>query len=164
MLNELLSKNECSKCKVCCLFDSYDLWETPVISDELADKILQEISPEQKFMKKDSHLLFKMEREPDEDLYYCPMLDKGKGCKLGDAKPFDCRIWPLRVMSFNDARVITISPICPVIFKKPLADILRIAKKLAPIIFSEADRSPAIIKPFIQGYPILVVESKNVNL
>lgn len=74
-------------------FDSYDIWETPYISQTLASKILQEYTPKQEFIKKENHFLFKMDKEQNADLYYCPMLDNEKGCILGDDKPFDCRIY-----------------------------------------------------------------------
>ena len=51
----------------------------------LASKILQEYTPKQEFIKKENHFLFKMDKEQNADLYYCPMLDNEKGCILGDA-------------------------------------------------------------------------------
>lgn len=152
-----MTKDECAKCKICCSFDSYDLWETPVITDEIYQRVL-ELKPEQKFSDASGTRLFVMEREPDRDLYYCPMLDHKSGCMLKDEKPFDCRIWPLRIMRFEGRRVIVISPVCPTMFSKPLKDLKAVAKKLAPVIFSEADLEPDIVKPYIIGYPILVTE------
>ena len=87
MLSKILSKEECAKCRICCCFDSYDIWETPYISQTLASKILQEYTPKQEFIKKENHFLFKMDKEQNADLYYCPMLDNEKGCILGDDKP-----------------------------------------------------------------------------
>ena len=48
MLTKILSRAECAKCQICCSFDSYDLWETPVITDEVQSLAL-EIAPQQKF-------------------------------------------------------------------------------------------------------------------
>lgn len=157
MLSKLLSKSECANCKICCSFDSTDLWETPVVSKTLRDEILDDY-PELRFVTKNNSYLFRMEREPDEDLYYCSVLDHEKGCVLGDNKPFDCQIWPLRIMDFNGKRVITLSPVCPVMIKKPLCDLQMLAKELAPIIFSEADKNPDIVKKYLPGYPILFTE------
>lgn len=161
MLSKILSKEECSKCRICCSFDSYDLWETPVINTHLASKILQEYAPKQQFVRKDDHFLFKMEREPDEDLYYCSVLDHEKGCILGDDKPFDCKIWPLRIMELDGKRVITLSPVCPVVFKKPMDEIMETAKALSEEIFKYADENPGAVKKYLEGYPILVTESKD---
>ena len=132
MLSKILSKEECAKCRICCCFDSYDIWETPYISQTLASKILQEYTPKQEFIKKENHFLFKMDKEQNADLYYCPMLDNEKGCILGDDKPFDCRIWPLT----------------------------KTANELADQIFEYADENQEAVKPYLDGYPILVVEGK----
>lgn len=157
MLSKLLSKEECAKCRICCSFDSTDLWETPVVSAKLRDRILDDY-PEMRFVEKGESYLFRMDKEPDEDLYYCSVLDRKKGCVLGDEKPFDCRIWPFRVMEFNGQWVITLSPVCPVMIKKPLDEVSALAKELAPIIFAEADKNPDIVKKYLPNYPILVTE------
>lgn len=163
MLSKILSQQECAACRICCSFDSYDLWETPVISKNLASKILQEVAPQQQFVKKDDHFLFKMTKEPQADLYYCPMLDQEKGCILGDDKPFDCKIWPLRIMNLDGKRVITLSPVCPTVMKKPIEDIVQTAKELSEEIFAYADENPKAVKPYLEGYPILVTEKSKLN-
>ena len=83
MLGKLLSREECAKCRLCCCFDSYDLWETPVINRETHDKIQDEFKPDQEFLELEDHYLLKMEKEPDRDLYYCSLLDHEKGCLMG---------------------------------------------------------------------------------
>jgi len=160
MLAKILSKRECAECKICCSFDSYDLWETPVVTDEVMKRSL-EVKPDQRFADVDGTRLYFMEKEPDIDLYYCPMLDHSKGCLLGDDKPFDCRIWPFRIMRFEGRRVIVISPVCPTVFKKPISEIRDLAYELAPVIFAEADRNPQLVKPYIAGYPIMLAEDKS---
>lgn len=160
MLSKILSKEECAKCRICCCFDSYDIWETPYISPTLASKILQEYAPKQEFIKKENHFLFKMDKEKNADLYYCPMLDNEKGCILGDDKPFDCRIWPLRVMALNETKVITLSPVCPNMNEKSIKELTKTANELSDQIFRYADENPEAVKPYLDGYPILVVEGK----
>jgi len=160
LLSEILTRDDCAKCRICCSFDSTDLWETPVISECLAEQIVNSIFPLQEFIRTDDKILLKLNREPDEDLFYCTILDKNSGCKLGDKKPFECQIWPFRIMELNKLRVITVSPVCPVVLKKPLEDIMSLAKKLAPLIFNQANNCKSIIKPYIQGYPILIVETQ----
>jgi Fe-S-cluster containining protein len=159
MLEKLLSKQDCAECQICCTFESYDLWETPVISDELRKTIADDF-PDQEFIRKGNSWLMRMEQD-DDGLYYCPMLDTKTGCMLDEKKPFDCRIWPYRVMDFNGARVISIASICPVMFKKPLNELVEALTKggLAKIIFDEADKNPDIVKQYQDGYPILVCEN-----
>ncbi|MBR1864456.1 MAG: hypothetical protein IJ806_10255 [Ruminococcus sp.] len=158
MLSGLLSKEECAKCRLCCCFDSYDLWETPILTKEDVRLVKEKINKDQPFVHKEEELIFRMEKEPDRDLYYCPVLDHSKGCLMGDQKPFDCRIWPLRIMSLNGQRVIVLSTVCPAVQTRPLDKIQKKAQELAGAIFDYADRVPIAVKPYISGYPILVVE------
>ncbi len=161
MLTSLLKREDCAKCKICCSFDSYDLWETPVITDELVKVIEKSIPEKIEYIELNGLRLLKLCREPDEDLYYCSLLDKATGCRLKENKPFECRIWPFRIMKLdNSQRVITISPVCPVMFCKPLSDVFELASALAPKIFSQAEITPEIVKPYLQGYPILVTDKK----
>ncbi len=158
MLTEILSREECARCRICCCFDSYDIWEAPVVSKELADVITSQYKPQQEFIPKGNSFVMKMDREENEDLYYCSVLDHKKGCLLGTGKPFDCSIWPLRVMSFEGRRVIALSPVCPVVIKKPIDEVTALAKKLSPIIFAQADKNPDLVKSYEVGYVILVIE------
>ncbi|MCD7742087.1 MAG: hypothetical protein LUI06_07785 [Ruminococcus sp.] len=157
MLTKILSRDTCARCKICCSFDSYDLWETPVVTDEIMERSLK-INPNLQFSEASGARLFKMTPEPNEDLYYCPMLDHQKGCLLGEKKPFDCRIWPFRIMRFEGKRVIVLSPVCPSVYAEPFDRIKALADELAPTIFAEADKTPEMVKPYIVGYPILIVE------
>ena len=158
MLSKILSKEECAKCKICCCFDSSDIWEAPVITKEKADEIVKSYNPSQKFVEKDNFSILHMDKEPDKDLYYCSMLDHTKGCKMEENKPFDCKIWPFRIMALNNTQVITLSPVCPVVKTRSLDELSAFAAELAPVIFAEAEKNPQIIKPYINGYPILAVK------
>ena len=158
MLGKLLSREECAKCRLCCCFDSYDLWETPVINRATHDAILEKFKPDQDFLELEGYYLLKMQKEPDRDLYYCSLLDHGRGCIMGAEKPFDCRIWPLRVMDLKGTRVIVLSPVCPLVQTRPLCEIQAVAKELAPEIFRYARENPAAVKKYISGYPIMLTE------
>jgi hypothetical protein len=161
LLSTLLSRADCAECKICCSFDSYDLWETPVITDQLVDIISKKSPTNIRFTEINGVRLLRLKKEPGEDLYFCSLLDAEKGCVLGDDKPFECKIWPLRIMLLeNSTRVITISPVCPVMFRKPISQLYELAKSLSTEIFNHANISPEIVKPYIAGYPILIVEQK----
>ncbi len=160
LLNKILSKEECANCRICCCFDSSDIWEAPVITRSKADEILEKYNSDQKFHNKDdNYYILDMKKEKNEDLYYCSMLDKNKGCIMQDEKPFDCRIWPFRIMDLNGTKVITLSPVCPAVKKRSLEELTEFAEELAPVIFNEAKVNPQIIKPYINGYPILAVNA-----
>ncbi len=165
MLKNILSQQTCAKCRICCIFDKYDVWETPVISPALYNRLAKN-RPDLKFVSKGDSgaYIFNMVSSWDEEkeLFICPALDPEKGCTLGENKPFDCKIWPYRIMELGGKRVIAAASICPEIFSKPLKVLVKeLESGLGDMIFSEADKNPAIVKPYEQGYPILAVEKKD---
>lgn len=111
MLKKILDNKACAKCQLCCIFERYEVWETPVFTEEIKNKLLK-LRPDTKFISKDGGYIFRVEKLDEGQLFSCPALDKQKGCILGDEKPFDCRIWPYRIMNIEGRRAITISNIC----------------------------------------------------
>ena len=94
----------------------------------------------------------------DEQLFSCPALTL-QGCMLGDDKPFDCRIWPYRIMTVGDRRAITLASICEEMFSRPLSQLVGLLRDgLADEIFRYADAHPEIVKPYYEGYPVLMFE------
>lgn len=156
MLKKLLAPQTCAECRICCLFDEDDKWETPVVTDETKNFITS-VKPETEFIPHGNSALMKMNFSEADKLYHCPMLSE-KGCTLGSEKPFDCRIWPFRIMKLNSSLVLTISPVCPSVIKTPLSDLVDFVNDgFAETVFAEAERSPDIVKDYIDGYPILAV-------
>ena len=159
-----ITPSECAQCRLCCIFDKYDVWETPVISAELKARI-ETAHPGMHFVSKGDSgaYIFNMENtwDEEEELYFCPALDRERGCILGENKPFDCKVWPYRIMRLGGALVISIASICPVMYKKPLDTLVKeLEDGLAEKIFREAEMHPQIVKPYEQGYPILMVKEK----
>lgn len=154
MLKGLLSPASCAKCRVCCVFDRGDCWEMPLITPELAEIIKKE-QPDVKIKQTGVCGVF----EPDfgeNGLAECPMLTEN-GCKLGENKPFDCRIWPFRVMKKGGLLLLTLSPVCETVSALPAAEISAFAEKLSETVFEEAKRNPEMVKDYIDGYPIFAV-------
>lgn len=135
MLSKILSKETCATCRICCVFDKEDIWEAPVG--------------------------VKIKNEPKDGLFYCSELSEN-GCKLGQNKPFECSIWPFRIMEYNNNYVITVSPVCPSIYALPINKVMDFVKeeKLDDYIFSYAKDHSDIIKPYINGYPIIAIKKK----
>lgn len=155
MLKNILSPADCADCRICCIFDRYDLWETPVIPDEMKTA-LEELDPSVEFISRGDAWLFRM-TEAEDGLYYCPMLTE-TGCKLGDSKPAECKMWPYRVMNFRGRKVIAMASICPTMYHKPLDRLVsELDNGLADRIFEEADKTPEMIKDHQEGYPILKI-------
>lgn len=159
MLKKILSPKTCGECRICCCFDKSDVWEVPLVDEALKDYICENIDGDYSFRKSENGLIFNMDFGAD-GLSYCPMLSE-KGCKLGDKKPLDCRIWPFRIMKLENFLAITISPVCPSVSSLPLAKLCEfINSGFAKKLFDEAEKNPSMIKKYIDGYPILAVRSK----
>lgn len=157
MIKKILDGKTCAECRLCCIFDRYDVWETPVF-DEKTKKKLESIRNAE-FIKKDGGYIFKVEKFDENGLFTCPALDSESGCILKDEKPFDCRIWPYRIMKVGSKRAITIANICDAMYKKPLSELVDFLKSgLASDIFRYADIHPEIVKPYDNSYPVLLIE------
>ncbi len=159
MLKKILDGKSCAECRLCCVFDRYDVWETPVFTDEIKKKILEK-NPHTEFIRKEGGWIFKADEFDDEGLFSCPALTP-KGCMLGDEKPFDCRIWPYRIMEIGGRRAITIASICDELYNRPLSQLVEFLKEgLADDIFAYADAHPEIVKPYFEGYPVLMLDNR----
>lgn len=157
MLKKILSPKTCGKCRVCCVFDRDDVWEIPLISEELHERISASRPELKTIARGNNSYVFDMEFKND-GLTYCPALSD-TGCTLGGNKPFDCMIWPLRAMKKGEDIVITISPVCESVDPESPA-VKELVNELAPVIFAEADRNPDIIKEYIEGYPIAAIKAR----
>lgn len=157
MLTKLLSRETCAQCRLCCVFDRYDVWETPVLSKEIRQKILA-LLPETEFVSKGQEsYLFRVRTLDENDLFTCPLLDPAKGCMLGTEKPFDCQIWPFRIMDVGGRQAITIAPICEAMTAQPVGTLLSFLKEgLADTIFAYAAAHPDVVQPYDDLYPILM--------
>ena len=124
-LCEVYMPEECEKCRFCCSFRRTSLGETPLIDEELLEK-LKKLYPEAKFKFVDGYYtvdldnLYKTDDPEEEALCY---FNKGKGCILGDDKPLGCRIWPFRVMKCGENLAIALNNDCPAFANKTLAEI-----------------------------------------
>ncbi len=156
MLKEILNPSSCAECRVCCGFDESDKWEIPLIFSELRKKIEEKLGVI--LQKRGSEFVFDMEFDGDK-VVYCPAAGEN-GCILGDLKPFDCLVWPFRVNSLGDQRVITVSPVCGTVSELPLKTLSEFIQKdgFAQKLFQTAREHPDMVKPYIEGYPILAVE------
>ncbi|MBQ8791682.1 MAG: hypothetical protein IJZ51_10275 [Ruminiclostridium sp.] len=163
MLKKILSPKSCADCRVCCVFDRDDIWEIPLLSEELLDYIKENVNPDIEYKKYGDEYRLSMSFGEGEELSYCPMLTK-TGCALGDKKPFDCRVWPFRVNRISDTLCgITVSPVCESVSQlslKKLSDFLfdeSEGESLAEVMFSYVKQHPDNVKPYIEKYPILAL-------
>ena len=155
-LKKILSSESCGKCRVCCGFTKDDIWEIPLVYAENREEVGKKLGVE--LIPRSGEFVFDMKSNGGE-ISYCPALSDN-GCMLGELKPFDCAVWPFRVNSLGDLRVITVSPVCETVSALPLKTLSDFvsADGFADALFAEARKHPDMIKPYIDGYPILAVE------
>jgi len=159
MLKEILESETCAKCQICCGFNRSDIWETPIITDDTKEYMMQNVNRDQQFIRVGKANRFKMEFK-DEEVIFCPMLDRETGCILGENKPFDCKIWPFRIMNAEGKLVIAVASICPSLGQKAPDELAAFLESgLADRIFKEADQNPDIVKSYTNGYPIILVKN-----
>ena len=168
MLSQVLSKSTCASCKFCCSFRRQSLWETPLFPPEVVEKLSQpnEYGVVGEFAAIETPQGVRANRLILEDRYRtdnpeeevpCPFLDPHSGCMLkGDDKPFDCIIWPLRVMCKESKLVIALTPTCPAIGKTASAELIELVKSgLGEKILEYAQAHPYIVKEYREGFPVL---------
>ncbi len=143
---------------MCCVFDRYDIWETPVFEADTMKKVL-DMNPEARFAQVGGGYVINAGEIADGELFRCPVLTDS-GCALGDEKPFDCRIWPFRIMNHEGSRVIAVSSLCEEVYGQDHEKLKNFLKKgLAETIFGYADKNPQIVKPFYGNYTIILKEA-----
>ncbi len=163
MLTKLLSRATCADCRLCCVFDRYDIWETPILSQEVKERA-EALLPDAEFVRKgESSYLFRIRTLEEGDLFHCPLLDPQKGCMMGENKPFDCQIWPFRIMEVDGKQAVTIAPICDAMMQQPIGTLLAFLKEgLADTIFTYVAQHPDVVKPYDPMYPILMWKPQEV--
>ena len=158
MLSSILSKTTCAACKFCCSFRRQSLWETPLFPPEVAEKLSKpnEYGVVGEF--RDGQIILGGYRTDDsEEEVPCTFLDPQKGCILkGEDKPFDCSIWPLRIMDKGGKLVIALTPTCPAIGAVPNQALIDLVKNgLGEQIFEYAKTHPYIVKEYREGFPVV---------
>ncbi len=90
-------------------------------------------------------------------LFVCPMLQE-TGCMMGAEKPFDCKIWPFRMMQDTAGKArIAVASYCSGMKSysdAQLCDFL--SQGLAQEILAYAETHPSHIKPYSNQYRILL--------
>ena len=175
MLSKILSKSSCAACKFCCSFRRQSLWETPLFPPEVVEKlsreneyvVVGEFSPIQdargirdaREEPKAYRLVLENNYRTDdpEEEVPCTFLNPQKGCILkGEDKPFDCSIWPLRIMNKNGKLVIALTPTCSAIGSVPSKALVELVQGgLGEKIFEYAKTHPYIIKEYKEGFPVI---------
>jgi hypothetical protein len=156
-LESLLTSSDCAKCKLCCYFSKYEIGETPMIGCELRT-LIENKFPQTHFIDRDDFSLFVLTPHKGEnpgEFFDCPVLTE-TGCALGSDKPFECAVWPFRIMKLDEKYVISVSTLCPVMLQNSLDSIIKALENgLEDALINYAAKNPAMIKKYMDGYPII---------
>lgn len=147
MLNKLLTLSECAACQGCCVFESYDIWNTPVLSDAVRRKT-ETLLPDAEFISHGTES-WRFRIQDAGELFQCPLLHSEKGCLLGEEKPFMCRIYPFQIAELDGRQMITLSPLCDAMMRHPIGTLLHFLKEeAADQIFAYAAAHPDEVQPY----------------
>lgn len=136
MLSSILSPLRCAACRNCCVFHDASLWEIPAPLVAVA---------------RDGSL------RPGQEPWRCSALDESRGCTLAARdKPFECSLWPLRVMTRNGRTLIAAARSCPAVdaaFLERARALL--AAGLEQKIIDRLRVQPGIARPWSDNYTML---------
>lgn len=158
MLTHLFSPALCAECRLCCNFRPSSAWETPYLEPKLADRLRSEGIP--LVHRRNGSISFALHFLSDdpEECCNCPMLDTGRGCTLPRAeRPFECRVWPLRLMHVNNSLAIGCYNDCPALsgdVKRKLVDYA--CGELLPTLLNYARQHPESIRDADPHYAVLM--------
>lgn len=128
MLRNILSHEICADCRICCSFVKEDAWESPIFNEEDMKKILALGIDGSRFqeteVKGQKMYKAKYDFETDSQILLCPCLDEKSGCMLGDNKPFECSIWPVRIFENKNGTYLGVASACPAFEGEKLERIL----------------------------------------
>jgi Fe-S-cluster containining protein len=156
-LEGLLTPEDCEKCRLCCYFTQYEIWETPAIDNELKQYV-NEKYPDVQFLNSINSgncYYFALKQRENTEFFNCPVLTE-TGCALGDKKPFECAVWPFRIMELDGKYLISVSALCKPIMKNSLQSITdKLDSGLEAALINYARKNPVMIKKYTDGYPII---------
>ena len=162
LLSPVLSAQQCASCRFCCTFLRSEAWETPVFSEKELLTLSASYGP-LSVLRRDGAFTYDLSaywlRHGPDSYAPCPFLDKDRGCMRDEAhKPFDCKIWPLRVMRMESGSVvIVLDTACRVLdasHTEQMKDF--VVGSAAEEIAREAFRNPSMIKDYSGGLPVLL--------
>ena len=158
MLKDVLSPGDCAKCGFCCSFRRQSLHLTPLFARETVDEISR-LHPEARFKTLPNGAVTididdQYRTGDSEEEAPCPF--NKKGCILpGHLKPFDCKLWPFRLMRSGDGLALALVPTCPWIEKDDTAKFKATASSVAKEAMDYAKDHPEIVIEYRADYQVV---------
>lgn len=158
MISNLISKTDCAKCEFCCTFYRNEIWEAPRFSKEILPEI-KKICPEAKFksltettVTQELADLYKTDDAKEIVLCY---FNKNGYILPDQLKPFECKIWPFRIMRKDNKTVMALSTSCPTINMCTDDEIKATIENLSDNLRKYVRIYPETIKEYHEGYKII---------
>ena len=163
MLKDVLSPADCAKCGFCCSFRRQSLNLTPYFAKETVEEICR-LYPEARFKTLpngaatiDLDDKYRTNNSSEEAL--CPF-NRG-GCVLPPhLKPFDCKLWPFRLMKGDNCLLLALVPTCPWIAKNDLSKLKTAASAAAKAAMEYAKTHPEIVIDYRADYQVVIPASE----
>lgn len=157
MLTNIFTPSDCAACKLCCNFHHSSAWETPSLENELIYLLQEEGYPLHKRCNGATTFYLNFETDSEDEVANCPMLDPSKGCTLPrELRPFECRIWPLRIMRDASTLVIGLYKDCPALKEEAADKLIAFAiGELLPTMLDYARKHPTCIRDIDDTYSII---------
>ncbi len=157
MLTGIFSPNQCAQCKLCCNFHRSSAWETPALEPAQVFLMHELCVPLVERQDGTTSFFLDFRSEDSDEVANCPMLNPDTGCTLPrDERPFECRIWPVRVMRDSSTIVIGIYRACPAVSADCFEKLKRhTLDNLLPYILAYAKRNPRAVREFNTAYQII---------
>ncbi len=157
MLTEIFTPSDCAACKLCCNFHRSSAWETPALENELIYLLQEEGVPLQKRQDGSTSFYLYFCTDSENEVADCPMLNSETGCTLPrELRPFECRIWPLRLMKHSTKLVIGLYKNCPALKNDTLDKLVHFATgKLLPVLLDYAKKHPYSVRELNPAYSVI---------
>ncbi len=159
MLREVLTAKDCAECGFCCSFRRQSLSLTPYFAKETIDEICR-LYPDARFKTRPNGAVTididdKYQTDDSNEEALCPF--NRKGCILPEhLKPFDCNLWPFRLMKGKDCLLLALVPTCPQIKKDDRAAFEKTAAAVAKAAAEYSKDHPEIIIDYREDYEVVV--------
>ena len=161
MLEKILTKEDCRACQFCCAYRRQSLWETPLFTPEKAER-LKKAFPDAEFKEaKDGFVTLDLDGryqtdDPEEE---ARCWFNKEGCALDpEDKPFDCAVWPFRIMKRDNEIMITLDRDCPALAKIDPEKVRSFLKEeLSAKIWTYISDHPEAVQEYKEHYDIIEV-------
>ncbi len=154
MLKSIFTPSDCAKCRLCCNFTPTSVWESPFLTEEQA-RSFRNAGVELEFRSRGGWSF--AYHFDGKGVVNCPMLDPDSGCSLSpEEKPFECSIWPLRLMERDGRLLIGRYRDCPAIQGEKRERLDTFARgELLETLLAFVRRHPDSLRPFSPVYEII---------